>query len=243
MKRTIFVLHPSVRARAYLQRACARGLVPRQVIRIGSDAADVASPAWTRPADGSFDPQESLRQTIARFRLDEVHVDDPDVNSASLRSAVRRADPDLVVFTGGGLLQAETLSAAPAWLHVHPGRLPDRRGSTCIHYGLLLDGVVEASAMIMRAGLDEGPVVCTRRFEPTSSWTAEGLDHVDDAWIRSSVLVDALAHWRDVVPRPQAGMPRTFFVIHPVLKHLALGLLEDGPSEARRVDHLEAISS
>jgi len=97
--------------------------------------------------------------------------------------------------------------------------------------------------MIMRAGLDEGPVICTRRFEASTQWSAEGLDHVDDAWIRSSVLVDALAHWRDVVPRQQTGTPRTFFVIHPVLKHFALGLLEETNPRARRVDHLEAISS
>ena len=51
MKPVVFVLHPSVRARAYLQRALAVGLGPDAVVRIGPDAADVARPPWQAPAD------------------------------------------------------------------------------------------------------------------------------------------------------------------------------------------------
>lgn len=239
MKPVVFVLHPSVRARAYLQRAVAAGVGPDAVLRLGADAADVASPDWIAPADGSFDPQESLRTTIAKHGIDETRVLDPDVNGDACAQGLRALDPDLAVFTGGGILRDDALRAAPAWLHVHPGRLPDRRGSTCIHYGLLLDGVVEATAMLMRAGLDAGPVVCSRRFEPKTQWTPSGLDHVDDAWIRSSVLVDALAHWRDATPRAQCGPAHTFYVIHPLLKHLALGYA----ARAAAGEHLEAISS
>lgn len=243
MKRVAFVLHPSVRARAYLQRAIAGGVAPCISIRIGSNDADVARPEWIATADGSFDPQESLRTTIARHDLHAVHIENADPNSDELVDAVRSADVDLVVFTGGGILREKTLRAAPAWLHVHPGRLPDRRGSTCIHYGLLLDGVVEASAMLMRAGLDEGPVLCTRRFVPSRAWTPAGLDHVDDAWIRASVLVDALAHRREATARPQRGEPRTFYVIHPVLKHLALGVALGGAASPDTGGSLEAITS
>ena len=223
MSRIVFLLHPSVRARAYLQRSLAAGFAPEAVIRLGDDTKDVADAAWTAPFDGSFDPHESLRASIATHGLRETCVSDPDVNGESLVEAVRALAPRLVVFTGGGILRSETLAAAPAWLHVHPGRLPDRRGSTCIHYGLLLDGCVEASAILMRAGLDAGPVLCSRRFEVQAGWTAAGLDHVDDAWVRSTVLLDALRRWRDGEPAtPQSGPERTFYVIHPVLKHIAL---------------------
>lgn len=227
MKPLVFLLHPSIRARAYLQRSLASGVGPDVVVRLGDDDADRVHPEWHAPHDASFDPAQSLRETTARHGLDEQRVFDADVNAPAVALAIGDLDPELVVFTGGGILRSSTLEAAPAWLHVHPGRLPDRRGSTCIHYGLLLDGVVEASAMLMRAGLDAGPVLHARRFAPRPEWTARGLDHVDDAWIRSGVLVEALQRRHETKPTDQDGTPCTFFVVHPVLKHLALGVARD----------------
>ena len=222
MSSLVFVLSPSVRARAYLQRSLRAGHRPDLVVRLGGDERDVASPDWRAPADHTFDPHESLRTTIDRHALIERRLDDPDVNGPTLVETLRAADPELAVFTGGGILRPATVEAARAWLHVHPGRLPDRRGSTCIHYGLLLDGAVEASAILMRAGLDAGPVLHSQRFTVRPEWTAAGLDEVDDAWIRSEVLLGALDRWPDGPTQEQSGTPRTFYVIHPVLKHLAL---------------------
>ncbi|HKK71473.1 MAG TPA: hypothetical protein VKA86_09670 [Candidatus Krumholzibacteria bacterium] len=235
--RVVFLLHPSLRARAYLQTAMRAGLGPDLAVRLGSDADDAADPAWSAPADGSFDPRESLVATLDRYGVGEVQVDDPDVNGARLVAVLRAIAPSLVVFTGGGILREATLAAAPRWLHVHPGRLPDRRGSTCIHFGLLLDGRVEASAIFMRAGLDGGPVAYRRALEVDPTWTPEGLDHVDDARIRSRVLVETLCRLREpgfAAEEQDAGDQKTFYVIHPVLKHIALTTALPSAQDAAR---------
>ena len=224
-ERVVFLLHPSLRARAYLQTALRAGVGPDLAVRLGTDADDVGDPAWTAPADGSFDPHESLVATLDRHGVGEVLVGDSDVNGTRLVAVLHEIAPSLVVFSGGGILRESTLAAAPHWLHVHPGRLPDRRGSTCIHYGLLLDGRVEATAIFMRAGLDGGPVAYRRTFEVDPTWTPVGLDHVDDARIRSRVLVETLGRLREpgfAAEEQDAGDQKTFYVIHPVLKHVAL---------------------
>lgn len=236
-ERIVFLLHPSLRARAYLQTALRAGVGPDLAVRLGTDADDVGDPAWTAPADGSFDPHESLVATLDRYGVGEVLVGDSDVNGTRLVAVLREIAPSLVVFSGGGILRESTLAAAPHWLHVHPGRLPDRRGSTCIHYGLLLDGRVEATAIFMRAGLDGGPVAHRRTFEVDPTWTPAGLDHVDDARIRSRVLVETLCRLREpgfAAEEQDAADQKTFYVIHPVLKHIALTTALPSAQDAAR---------
>lgn len=236
-ERIVFLLHPSLRARAYLQTALRAGVGPDLAVRLGTDADDVSDPAWTAPADGSFDPHESLVATLDRYGVGEVLVGDSDVNGTRLVAVLREIAPSLVVFSGGGILRESTLAAAPHWLHVHPGRLPDRRGSTCIHYGLLLDGRVEATAIFMRAGLDGGPVAHRRTFEVDPTWTPAGLDHVDDARIRSRVLVETLCHLREpgfAAEEQDVADQKTFYVIHPVLKHIALTTALPSAQDAAR---------
>ena len=232
MRPLVLVLHPSIRARAYLQRCLGEGLRPDAVVRLGHDADDQAAWRWERPVDRTFDPHESLRETIERHELHELRVPAADVNDPEVARIVAALEPELVVFTGGGILRPETLESAPRWLHVHPGRLPDRRGSTCIHYGLLLDGVIEASAMLMRPGLDDGPVLHRRRFAPRPDWDPARLDDVEDAALRARVLVETLVRWDDLQPRSQVGARRTFYVIHPALKSIALGVAREAAREA-----------
>jgi methionyl-tRNA formyltransferase len=227
--RVLLVAYPGLRARGYLQMMLAAGVAPDHVLLLGRQAADVTDPRWGRAPADAFDPALSLRATLARAGLASSEIAAADVNDPAVVTAVARRRADVAVFSGGGVLRAEALAAARRWLHVHPGPLPQLRGSTCIFYSLLLTGALGATAFFMQPQLDSGPILVRRRFAAPCGIDPRDLDFVYDAWIRAVVLVEALQQLGAAgghAPAAQdQGAGRTFTVIHPVLKHLAVARL------------------
>ena len=226
MEGLLFVLWPGARARAYLQSALAAGLAPARAIVLGEENDDHFDPAWGRVPGNAFDLRPSLRESLDEAGVDTTFVTELDLRSPALAEAVKEAAPNWAVFSGGGIVRPELLGCAPRWIHVHPGRLPDWRGSTCIHYGLLLEGRSAATAFFLEESLDRGRALCHQHFTPTSDWDATSLDHAADAWMRAAVLVQALELLRErptYQGRSQEGeRGQMFYVVHPVLKHLAV---------------------
>lgn len=233
MRPLAILLYPGVRARAYLQAMVRSEQAPDHAVLLGDDEHDVHRVQWGDPPAPDFDPREDLRTTLARAGITTTRVPTLDINEGAVADAIRATGARWVVFTGGGLLRANCLASAPNWIHVHPGWLPDQRGSTCIHYGLLLNGRVGVSALLMRAGIDRGPILLRRWFRPDPRWTPASLDHAADAWMRTQVLVQTLqglAAPHALTPTEQpSSSGQTYYVIHPVLKHLALQRLEALP--------------
>lgn len=83
----------------------------------------------------------------------------------ALWALLREAGTDLAIQGGVGLL-TPAMIAVPRLgiLNVHPGRLPDYRGSACPEWALLNGDPVVATAHLVDAGLDTGPVVCARPY-------------------------------------------------------------------------------
>lgn len=146
------------------------------------------------------------------------------VGDAETIDAMERINPEVTVFSG---LPAElvpaTLTDRFQMLHAHPGRLPRFRGSTTIYWSLLEDQTPACSVIILNSKIDQGPIVTIRDFAlPKLSHAA--IDKYFDPMIRASTLVTALkegGHRNDLATN-DASLGRDYFVIHPVLKALAL---------------------
>ena len=107
---------------------------------------------------------------------------------------------------------------------MHGGYLPDFKGSTNNYYSLLAEGTIGASAIFLTPEIDGGPVIRRRRFAPPAQRTR--IDHIYDSAARARVLVDTLEAWRIhgdwVFELPNNSLGDTYYIIHPVLKHLAI---------------------
>jgi methionyl-tRNA formyltransferase len=104
-----------------------------------------------------------------------------------------RAEAIDVAIQGGIAILKDEALAAPllGWVNVHPGRLPAYRGNACPEWALLNGDPVVATAHLIDAGIDTGPVICARAYEIEYGW--------DYAAFRAglyrhcaAVLVDAL---------------------------------------------------
>lgn len=231
-----FIAADTSRTRAYLAAMETRGFKPVWVLLLeaetpatmpGQAASDasgmVADPDWP---EADFDPTAPLRPWLDRLGLYYVVAGSRDINDPAVVALITQCTPQVLVYSGygGALLRNPVLATGKRFLHVHGGYLPDFKGSTTNYFSLLTEGSIGASAIFLTAEIDCGPVIRRRRFAPPALRTR--IDHVYDSATRARVLVDTLEAWsRDgdwTFELPDNVGGDTYYIIHPVLKHLAI---------------------
>ena len=222
----------SPRTRAYLAAFARLGVAPAQaVLMTGGGLPDGLTEESARCgyAQDWYDPTITPEDALSRTGTQIFHASSPDINGPETRAALERLDVPLILFTGGGIVSAQTLAAPQGRLvHVHPGAVPTYRGSTCFYYSLLDTGTVGASMFFMEEQLDAGPTILVRSYVPNVRLGPDQplfMDHVLDPCLRAEVLAEALAMLlRDgalpETPQPRGG-PGHCYVAHPVIRALA----------------------
>jgi len=234
------------RSKAYLQNVLQKGFSPDLVFLLKNEERKrpeqtEADHLFTREtkqsfiqrsrmAGVSFDEKESLASTARKFNIETIVLNTADVNAPETVQALQKSAPEYVVASvpGGTILRKEILNSGKRFIHVHPGLLPMVRGSTAIYYSLLLEGKLGATVILMEEKIDEGPVLHAKTFEAGPK--DEDLDYVTDPGMRTAALIEYFEKLRDhqidlkTLPKPsvQKSQGHTFYIIHPVLKHLAL---------------------
>lgn len=210
------------RARAYVDLLRRAGLTPAAAVLMRGQLGPVSvAPVATE----RFDNLTPLKAALERASIPVAVVDTNDLNSAAVCAAVAARPESLVIFAGpaAAIVKAPLFATGKQFLHVHPGRLPDFRGSTPMYYSLLAEQSLTATALFLAPAIDEGPIVAVKDFDPPAD--RREIDHGFDPWMRASLLVDVLQRYHreghlPSTPQPVAGT--TWYVIHPVLKHLAI---------------------
>lgn len=176
-------------------------------------------------------PGRSLLELAKTLGVPLVVCDDH--NSDRAVRALARSAPDVVAFTGGGLLRHAVLSVPRLGvLNCHPGMLPAYRGMDVVEWTALESRVADPgiglSVHFMDRGLDTGPILSTHRTPLRAG--------DDFATIRRRMERDVILRLLQTVrdlrdgtakPRPQeAGAGRQYYVMHPTLLSLARRRLE-----------------
>lgn len=229
----VFLAGHTARASAYAQALDRVGLVPEATLLYGEPRSNRPGQGGGRvdgssTAEGVFVPDVSVEVGIVvkTFEWNTVRVPQKSVNDPSVVTCLRRLRPAVVIFCGygGEIVRESVLDCAPC-LHVHSGWLPDYRGSTTGYYSWIEEGRLGASAILLDSQIDTGVILGRKRY----ALPPDGID-MDYRWdpaIRADLLVDILKGLANSGSLP-GGMAqsqdegRTFYVIHPLLKHLAL---------------------
>ena len=163
-----------------------------------------------------------LKQHGISFTLVETGT----INCDAVRGCLEARREKVFVFSGfgGNIVSPSILSLDMKFLHIHGGYVPAFKGSTTNYYSLLAEGQLGASAIFLTEDLDSGPVLHRQKFPRPDD--PELIDYFIDPGLRARVLRDTLIKL-DKMPslleeaEPVAG-GETYFIIHPVLKHLAI---------------------
>jgi methionyl-tRNA formyltransferase len=178
------------------------------------------------------DLDEPVIATCRRAGIPTHAIQASSINEAPALDALRRLRPHTLIYSGAGgqIVSPEALGMETRFLHMHAGHIPEYRGSTTIYYALLNGERPAVTAIFLDARIDTGGIL-VRRSYPMPERNID-IDRVYDASVRADTLVRLLHDYAATgsfpVPRPQAqDEGATYFVIHPVLKHLAILSLPD----------------
>ena len=149
-----------------------------------------------------------------------------NINSDEVITAIKNRSEEVFIFSGYGgvLLRDKILDTGKKFLHIHGGYLPDYKGSTTNYYSLIDENTIGASAIFLTKEIDCGPILLRKKFTPPKDRTE--IDHRSDSEARAKVLIECLQNyvssgvWEYELENNNGG--ETFYIIHPVLKHLAI---------------------
>lgn len=174
-----------------------------------------------------FDPSVSLETSLSKLDDKFFTVNCGDVNSKEITSILTTLQADLVIFSGygGEIVSAQLLGLGPKFLHVHSGSLPKFPGSTTIFYQMMIEKKCAASSIFLSNDIDAGEVLIVKDY-PIPANNID-IDYIYDPVIRADLLCETLKALRDgnihlSKKLSEHKIDSTYFVIHPVLKHLSI---------------------
>jgi len=229
------------RTRAYLQALVRNDLFPNYVLLLEHDSdsllpgqlgnskllslevSDDADDCWS---EAHFNPTQPIKPLLGQHGISYGVSPSKDINDPSVASLIRQRPETVFIYSGFGgvLLRKDVLATGKRFLHVHGGYLPAFKGSTTNYFSLLAENTMGASSIFLSDEIDSGPVLVRRKFPPPVD--RQGIDHVYDSAARAKVLVQTLQHylkcgdWEFELPSNDGG--ETYYIIHPVLKHIAI---------------------
>ncbi len=231
----LFLAANTPRSQAYAQALATRGITLNHAFlfdRPGAaqpGKAELAGPPDVSTAVPLPDPRIPLLQSLDGLttqvhRIEAENVNDPAI-LAAVKAAIDAMGAGLVIYSGygGQLVSRELLSLGPLFLHAHSGWLPDYRGSTTVYYSLLAGTGCGVSVISMVPAIDQGPVMARRQY-PAPPMGVD-IDYFYDSAIRADLMADVVAQWQkdgQLVPVELEGDGADYYVVHPLLKHLAL---------------------
>jgi methionyl-tRNA formyltransferase len=217
---------PTYRSRAYAQLMRMHGLLPRQAIYLSGNEPDWDGLETIRASFSQleFNPGEHARDTLISAGVKVIDVPSTDVNSENIIREITRIDAPIIVYSGpsGALLRPPILKTGKKFLHIHGGIAPQYRGSTAFYYSILREGTLGATALYLDKEIDTGPIIKCKSYKPEEHLE---IDRLLDPLVRADLLIDILKLIADGdIPKGtiQDKGGTTYYVMHPVLKHLAI---------------------
>ena len=178
------------------------------------------------PGQDSGESESELVELLKNAGIEYEISPNSDINSNEVLTIISNRVEPVFIFSGFGgvLLGDDVLSSGKKFLHIHGGYLPDYKGSTTNYYSLINENTIGASSMFLTKEIDCGPVLLRKKFSPPENRTE--IDHIYDSEARAKVLIETLEYYVESgsfnfeLENNKGG--ETFYIIHPVLKHLSI---------------------
>lgn len=217
------ILQECNRSKAYLQRLIKSDLFPAYVVLVRDPNHGKSAQALNPPnlSNNLFDPylseEDSLRS--ASIRYDLAYGDSCD--SPNAVDLVGKAAQEYFIFSGSGIIK-NLFDAKKELIHVHPGKLPEYRGSTCPLYSALQEDRWQVTAFLIKRGIDSGNIILSKEF-PLPPKCIDST-RIYDPYTRSEALADVvnkLYAEGKLESYPQdLSKGNDYYIIHPVLEYL-----------------------
>ncbi len=229
LKGVLLLCAHSARSSAYVQALANAHLQPEHIIFYGPVANSILSQRDTTVHcfENLFCPDLSFTAiaSVESYAWSFEQCAEKDLDSEPLQQLLSGLSPELIIYSGygGQLVPNCILNRAPV-LHVHSGHLPEYRGSTTLYHEVVEHSRCGASAILLEPTIDTGPILARETYPLPPAGI--DVDYLYDNLIRADLLVRVLKQWAENKELPHACQQTEefppYFIIHPLLKHVAL---------------------
>lgn len=172
-----------------------------------------------------FDSKIPILYTLKEQGITFEFINSEDINSDETHEFLKDSEEKYLIYSGfgGQILKSHMFKMEKKFIHTHAGMVPEFRGSTTVYYHMLVTGNTAASVMFLNEQLDEGDILSQRYF--TFSREVNDIDLIYEPYTRAMALKDALLDYAkngEFSKKPQSKEGNTYYIIHPVLKHIAI---------------------
>ena len=120
----------------------------------------------------------------------------------------------------GEIIKDENLLKKKSLFHVHPGKLPEYKGSTTIYYSILNKKKIYCTVIKLSKNLDQGKVFFRKSFITPASLNESNYNSFDDK-IRSLTLKSFISKAPTLIKQNKYKHFENYFIIHPILRKIA----------------------
>lgn len=175
--------------------------------------------------------RDSLQAFAARQRVRFLQV--PDHNAPAALAALRAAAPDVIAFTGGGMIRKDLLAVPRLGiLNCHAGLLPRYRGMDVVEWPAAerrLDNPgIGLTLHFMDSGLDTGPILLRKPLDLRQGNSFESIRRrIPQELV--TLMLEGIRGLRDgsirAVPQ-ELNAGRQYYVMHPRIRTYAVSQLQ-----------------
>tara|TARA_B100002051_G_C16659561_1_gene598380 strand:- start:350 stop:1033 length:684 start_codon:yes stop_codon:yes gene_type:complete len=166
----------------------------------------------------------NLKKILDYFRKKALVINLKNKKEKILEN-LKDIEEEYIIFAGnyGQILQKQYFNFNKFFIHVHPGNLPDYKGSTTYYYEYLLKNKITFTSIFLDKKLDSGRIIYKKSYSPKKI-NLEKMDTYYDLIYRSEVLINTLKllNKKKIYSDPIKTKNQSFYVIHPILKHIAI---------------------
>lgn len=230
LKEFALIASDSARTKAYLQAMIQANKLPAVCIIYSDDCESMKERAKEyRECSGQdkyFDIDKPIIYSLEQTNIPYIFVENKDINSEQMKETIQGVEAKYLIYSGYGgyILKPHLFQLNKKYIHVHAGILPQYRGSTTVYYSYLQEKVIGATAIFLNEKIDEGEIIVQDTFQLPSEKV--DIDYIYEPYVRSRVLLKAIDQYLEqgILPARQQRQEgeETYFIIHPLLKHIAL---------------------
>jgi methionyl-tRNA formyltransferase len=235
----VLLASDTARTKSYLQAMIRNDMIPERCIVYSDHSEKMEEDAagyQEKPVKSKyFELDEPVLFSIKKAGIPYELVDDKDINSERMKTEIQSCDAPYLIYSGYGgyILKPHLFQLGKKFIHVHAGILPMYRGSTTVYYSFLAEHKIGATAIFLDEKIDNGDIIVQREFDIPEEKV--DVDYIYEPFTRSQVLMDAMRMYAQngkFSSRQQdKENAETYFIIHPLLKHIAMLEIEQMQSE------------
>lgn len=224
------ILAMTTRSKAYVCEMIKQQILPSFFLVMAQKEEFTMEKEKERDENTYFESAKTMQQLLDKSKVPYEVVETKDINGELMYQKIKELNQKYLIYSGygGAILKPFLFQMGKKFLHVHAGVLPKYRGSTTAYYSLLEKNKIGATAIFLEKEIDAGKIVTSEVFPPPEDRTT--IDYYYEPYVRARVLAKALKLYVEAGEFPetsQAEGAETYYIIHPVLKHIAIMMKEE----------------